>query len=58
MGLEASPAGGGGLYPVDCATQGIQTTGWDGDGVSQYPGCIICRAGVGFLMIKGGGASN
>ena len=40
--LEASPGGGGGLYPVDHTTWGIWTTGWDGDGVGRYPGCIIC----------------
>ena len=33
IGLEASPGGGGGLYPVDCMIWGIQTIGWDGDGV-------------------------
>ena len=56
MGLHASPGGGGGLYPVDRTTWGIQMTGWDGDSVGQYPGCIICLAGVGFLMTRGGGA--
>ena len=57
IGLEASPGGGGGLDPADHMTQGILTTGWDGDGVGQYLGCIICWAGVGFLTIRGGAGS-
>ena len=33
IGLEMSPGGGGGLYPVDHMTWGIQTMEWDGEGV-------------------------